>query len=640
MIRKIKQKAAWVAKHPSQVAGTILAHSRMAAEVGPTNYLEARKAPKSHQFGCGIKTEYSQFQVDKWRLRKKYPVILVLVGDQVTGEKVQTLTKLQQELKCHFFAAPNVANSLREISNDDHIATSLDGLATKDSVDLALLRSTIMQTHMDNDIVLIDVNEELLDDKYVATMQFVAYNYNTETDIVTPSYVMEGEQYSGAEFDRANQKFTWIKSPTNDIGQLDIPRYTLNTYWHGVYIKFRALQQTSFSSSATASGLNKSFSNFVARAWQQNIRTLTYSPQKLPVVKLPDLPLLELHAEWLLHRKVTDSEGRVRVIYVLNATSVSGGIKTVFEHVNGLLDRGFSVELWSLQGQPEWMDVKVGVRKFYNYEDMGLALRNEDAIKVATWWETSPPVWIGSVNHGIGVNFIQEFESWFYPDDPLARAAVVSTYRKELVSMTTSSYNRDELEAVGLTDLPLIPVGYDGSIYYEKKTVQRDDDTMLAVGRSFFQKNFEFTKQAWLSLGVSRPKLELFGSEPDILSDEKAEYHVRPSNDEVNDLYNRSTVLVQTSRHEGFCLPVIEAMAAGCPVICTDAHGNRDFSIDGKTCLLVEHDNIPQLAGAIETLLGDKALQAKLRKNGLEMAKNYEWTAIIDRVGKFYKEIS
>jgi glycosyltransferase involved in cell wall biosynthesis len=50
-----------------------------------------------------------------------------------------------------------------------------------------------------------------------------------------------------------------------------------------------------------------------------------------------------------------------------------------------------------------------------------------------------------------------------------------------------------------------------------------------------------------------------------------------PSNEAVNKLYNQATTLAQASLHEGFCLPALEAMAAGCPLICTDMHGNRDF---------------------------------------------------------------
>ena len=42
--------------------------------------------------------------------------------------------------------------------------------------------------------------------------------------------------------------------------------------------------------------------------------------------------------------------------------------------------------------------------------------------------------------------------------------------------------------------------------------------------------------------------------------------------------------------HEGFCLPPLEAMATGCAVVCTDAHGNRDFCRDGENCLMPEAD--------------------------------------------------
>lgn len=640
-LRAIKHKASWVAKHPGQVVETAAGHARLAVQAGPGKYMDLRRQKRSHQFGCGIKTAYSQYEINTWRLAHSYPLVLLLVGETVNDERARELVALQAVVRCHFFAAPSVAEKLQALSDDMHIATATAQLTGVGTFTFTGLRATIMQTHMDNDIILINLADMLPDHAYFETIQHVAYNYHEEVGIVAPSYLYDSQQYSGVEFDRTAAEFRWMGSVESDIGQLAIPRYTLTNYWHGLYVRFDTLSRLALSSTDINGSIDEVMSYVIGRAWQQNIRTLTYSPLQLQVVTLPNMKLLPFHTTWLLEpRRTTNAKGQTRVIYVLNATTVSGGIKVVFEHVNGLLKRGFEVEIWSVQGQPDWMDVNVTVKKFYNYQDIELALRDEDAIKIATWWETGPPVWLASVNRGVGVNFIQEFEPWFYPDDADARAAVVSTYRRELVSTTTTSYNQDELEAVGLRDMMIIPVGYDGSVYHEDKKVPRATDTMLAVGRSFFQKNFEFTKQAWLSLGDKRPALTLFGSEPDILHDERVQYHVKPTNEEVNTLYNTATLMVQTSRHEGFCLPAIEAMAAGCPLICTDMHGNRDFCIDGETCLMVEHDNIAQLAGVIERLKEDTELQAKLRKNGLAMAKEYEWSAIIDRVGEFYKSLS
>ncbi len=133
----------------------------------------------------------------------------------------------------------------------------------------------------------------------------------------------------------------------------------------------------------------------------------------------------------------------------------------------------------------------------------------------------------------------------------------------------------------------------------------------------------------------------LFGTEPELSKvDSKIKYFNKPSNEEVNELYNKATVFVQTSRHEGFCLPILEAMATGCPIICTDAHGNRDFSFNNKNCLMVEHDDVEGLAKAINRLMNDDKLQKKLSEGALKTAQNFKWPVIIDRVEKFYKEIA
>lgn len=49
-----------------------------------------------------------------------------------------------------------------------------------------------------------------------------------------------------------------------------------------------------------------------------------------------------------------------------------------------------------------------------------------------------------------------------------------------------------------------------------------------------------------------------------------------PSDDELAELYRRAHVFVSSSRHEGFCIPVIEALAGGCDVVVTDAGALTD----------------------------------------------------------------
>jgi glycosyltransferase involved in cell wall biosynthesis len=311
----------------------------------------------------------------------------------------------------------------------------------------------------------------------------------------------------------------------------------------------------------------------------------------------------------------------------------------VFEQAVGLRDRGFDVEIWSLEEQPTWVDLAIAVKRFRSYYDMLFALRNEEAIKVATWWETAQVVWLASVNDGVPVNFVQEFETWFYPGEADTRAAVVSSYRREFTTLTTADFQREELLGIRV-EAELIPAGYEEKWYHPLPGVARKPDSMLVIGRSFFQKNFQMTKDAWTSLGERRPELVVFGFEPDLVTDDRATFVPSPSNERVNELYNEATMFVQTSRHEGFALPIIEAMAAGCPVITTDCHGNRGFCTDEENCLMVAQDDVGGLAAAIERLRDDPELQDRLRRAGLVTAERYRWSFLMDRVADFYGSVA
>jgi glycosyltransferase involved in cell wall biosynthesis len=77
-------------------------------------------------------------------------------------------------------------------------------------------------------------------------------------------------------------------------------------------------------------------------------------------------------------------------------------------------------------------------------------------------------------------------------------------------------------------------------------------------------------------------------------------------------------------------------MAAGCPVVCTDAGGNLDFCSDGENCLLP--DATPEaVAAALRHVLGDAALRDRLVEGGRRTAARYGWGPRIDALERFYE---
>jgi GT2 family glycosyltransferase/glycosyltransferase involved in cell wall biosynthesis len=337
-------------------------------------------------------------------------------------------------------------------------------------------------------------------------------------------------------------------------------------------------------------------------------------------------------------RDVRTGDGRLRIAYVTEGTGVGGGHRDVFEHLNRLAERGHEVALYTLGERPDWFELRVPVHSFEFYDELIDALAGVDAIKVATWWNTAMPVWHASVLRGIPVYFVQDIETSYYPDDEPVRHAVIDSYRPEFRYMTISGWNRERLRELGL-DAELIPPGIDLDTFRVRPDVERRNDMVLALGRTNPLKNLPLTIDAWRRLPEPKPELCMFGIEPELASEDGMRYVESPSDEEVGELFSRATVFVQTSTHEGFCLPALESMATGGAVVCTDAYGNRDFCADEVNCLMPEQD-VSSVSAALARLLSEPALCERLGRSGIETAADYAWERRIDALEAFLEGVA
>jgi glycosyltransferase involved in cell wall biosynthesis len=383
------------------------------------------------------------------------------------------------------------------------------------------------------------------------------------------------------------------------------------------------------------------------RAWRHDLRVVNYpavSATQLAPPRDPAAPGAQAFwARWrdaLENRDVRTDDGKLRIAYVTEDTGVGGGHRVIFEHCNRLADRGHDVTVYSLAGPPDWFDLRVPVRTFERYEPLLEELTRLHAIKVATWWNTALPVWLASVARGIPASFVQDIETSYYPGE-WYHGRVLASYREEFSFITTSGWNRDRLREMGLDPTDVVSPGIDLEVFRALDDVRRHDDLMLAIGRGHWIKNLDLTVEAWQALGDPPPaELRLYGSEPDTRDKfSSLPYVMKPSDAEVNRLLNEATVFVQTSIHEGFCLPPLEAMAAGCAVVCTDAHGNLDYCEDGVNCLMPEA-TAEGVAAALRRVLEDRELRERLVRNGHETVAGYGWEARIDVLERFFESLA
>lgn len=84
---------------------------------------------------------------------------------------------------------------------------------------------------------------------------------------------------------------------------------------------------------------------------------------------------------------------------------------------------------------------------------------------------------------------------------------------------------------------------------------------------------------------------------------------------DIKNLYKGSDLYINSSQHEALSFLIIEAMAAGLPVIATDMGGNGDIVNDDAGCgLLVEYDNPDSMAGAMKVMLEEPDFLAQCRE--------------------------
>lgn len=163
---------------------------------------------------------------------------------------------------------------------------------------------------------------------------------------------------------------------------------------------------------------------------------------------------------------------------------------------------------------------------------------------------------------------------------------------------------------------------------------------VLFVGSRAYYKNFDFVVNV-----VSKfDKLKLYIVGGELTENEKRllinklnpsrfKLFANISNSELNILYNYASALIYPSSYEGFGIPIIEAMKAGCQVIALNRSSIPEIA--GGAAILIDKLDTHDFYDAINFTL----FQDKFSKSGIENSKKYSWDKTFSETFNLYNKL-
>jgi glycosyltransferase involved in cell wall biosynthesis len=104
---------------------------------------------------------------------------------------------------------------------------------------------------------------------------------------------------------------------------------------------------------------------------------------------------------------------------------------------------------------------------------------------------------------------------------------------------------------------------------------------------------------------------------------------------DLSALYGGAVVFVFPSQYEGFGLPVLEAMACGAPVVCSNRSSLPEVA--GEAAVLCDPDDAAALAQAIEQMIFDRARLPERRERSLARAAQFTWKRTAQQTAEVYR---
>jgi glycosyltransferase involved in cell wall biosynthesis len=237
----------------------------------------------------------------------------------------------------------------------------------------------------------------------------------------------------------------------------------------------------------------------------------------------------------------------------------------------------------------------------------------------------------------------------FRDEGTMPRSAAAGARRARRV-ICPSRFAADEVEEllqVPASKIRVIPNGVDEIFFdvdIEAPSVTPSGPFVLHAAGATERKNLAALADAWRIVSAQHPALTLVLAGPP--DDRRTKLFAdlpgtrlagRLAPRDIAGLMRRAELVVIPSRYEGFGLPALEAMAAGCPVVSADTGALPEVCGDAAIMVAPDADAI---AAGMERALTDSSERTRLAEAGPRRAREFSWTTSARQHLDVYREAS
>lgn len=228
---------------------------------------------------------------------------------------------------------------------------------------------------------------------------------------------------------------------------------------------------------------------------------------------------------------------------------------------------------------------------------------------------------------------------------------VLITINKEDYYIANSKFKTNIIEyipgvGIDLEKFDLLEI--DRNLKRSELGISKESMVILSVGELNKNKNHEVILKAIAK--IKNPKVDyiicgqgqLKGYLVDLCKKLEIEkqVHLLGFRKDIIEISKAANIFVFPSYREGLSVALMESMATGLPVVCSDIRGNSDLIEDGKGGYLVEPSNIDDFAKYINKLIGDDELRVELGAFNIKRIKKYSFEEVISKIKLIYEQIT